>query len=64
MTFGLYQGETIYKKWRMTVISNYCQKQFLPMITASLEQRLSGNEASNPEIHYQLLKVYLMLGDS
>lgn len=62
MTFGLYQGE----KLQELAEANYrqlLQKQFLPMIVASLEQRLSSPEASNPEVHYQLLKVYLMLGD-
>jgi type VI secretion system protein ImpL len=62
MTFGLYQGKPL-QKAADNSYQQLLQKQFLPMITASLEQRLSSTEASNPEIHYQLLKVYLMLGD-
>jgi type VI secretion system protein ImpL len=62
MTLGLYQGDNL-QSLANDSYQQLLQKQFLPMITASLEQRLSSTEASNPEVHYQLLKVYLMLGD-
>ncbi len=60
---GLYQGD----KLRPVAGSAYIkllQQRFLPMITTRLEQRLQGSEADNPEILYQLLRVYLMLGDT
>lgn len=59
---GLYQGDTL-QALAIDTYQQALQKQFLTMITARLEQRLNSNEASNPEVHYQLLKVYLMLGD-
>ena len=60
---GLYQGD----KLREQAEANY-QKQlknhFLPMIKNRLEQRMLGEESNNNEILYQLLRVYLMLGDT
>ncbi|NOT11217.1 MAG: type VI secretion system membrane subunit TssM [Methylococcaceae bacterium] len=61
MGFGLYQGNKI----RPLVDETYAkqlQNRYLPLIKARLEQRLSGGEAKNTEILYELLKVYLMLG--
>lgn len=61
--FGLYQGD----KLRPLAVSNY-QKQlknhFLPMIKRRLEQRMLSEESNNVEVLYQLLRVYLMLGDT
>jgi len=60
--FGLYQGD----KLKVLATNNY-QKQlknhFLPMIKKRLELRMVGEESNNVEILYQLLRVYLMLGD-
>nr|WP_305907339.1 type VI secretion system membrane subunit TssM [Methylomarinum sp. Ch1-1]MDP4520081.1 type VI secretion system membrane subunit TssM [Methylomarinum sp. Ch1-1] len=61
MRMGLYQGG----KLRPVAESAYIkllQQRFLPMIKTRLEHRLLGTESSNPEILYQLLRVYLMLG--
>ncbi len=60
--FGLYQGD----KLRELALANYhkqLKNHFLPMIKARLEQRLVGEESNNIEVLYQLLRVYLMLGD-
>jgi len=60
---GLYQGD----KLRSLAASNYekqLKNHFLPMIKNRLEQRMLGDESNNNEILYQLLRVYLMLGDS
>ena len=60
---GLYQGD----KLRALAASNYdkqLKNHFLPMIKNRLEQRMLGEESNNNEILYQLLRVYLMLGDT
>jgi type VI secretion system protein ImpL len=62
MQFGLYQGDKV----RPLVESAYGKQlanRFLPLIKARLEQRLVGEESRNPEILYELLRVYLMLGN-
>jgi len=60
---GLYQGDEL----RALAVSNY-QKQlknhFLPMIKTRLEQRMLSEESNNVELLYQLLRVYLMLGNT
>lgn len=59
---GLYQGD----KLRPLAASNYdkqLKNHFLPMIKNRLEQRMLSEESNNSEILYQLLRVYLMLGD-
>lgn len=60
---GLYQGDDL----RALASANYdkqLKNHFLPMIKNRLEQRLLGEESNNNEILYQLLRVYLMLGDT
>lgn len=60
---GLYQGEEL----RLLAASNYdkqLKNHFLPMINNSLEQRMLSEESNNVEVLYQLLRVYLMLGDT
>ena len=60
---GLYQGD----KLRPLAASNYdkqLKNHFLPMIKSRLEQRMLSEESNNSEILYQLLRVYLMLGDT
>ncbi|WAK00364.1 type VI secretion system membrane subunit TssM [Methylobacter sp. YRD-M1] len=62
MQLGLYQGDKV----RPLVDSAYGKQlsnRFLPLIKARLEQRLVSEEAKNPEILYELLRVYLMLGN-
>ena len=61
MQFGLYQGNKIQPLVEQTY-DKLLKNRFLPMIKARLEQRLSGEEAKNTEILYELLKIYLMLG--
>lgn len=60
---GLYQGDEL----RSLAVSNY-EKQlkyhFLPRIKNSLERRMLSEESNNAEVLYQLLRVYLMLGDT
>ncbi|NOQ13553.1 MAG: type VI secretion system membrane subunit TssM [Methyloprofundus sp.] len=60
---GLYQGHEL----RALAVSNY-EKQlkyhFLPRIKNNLERRMLSEESNNPEVLYQLLRVYLMLGDA
>ncbi len=63
MRMGLYQGD----KLRPVADSAYIkllQQRFLPMIKTRLEHRLMGSESDNPEILYQLLRVYLMLAET
>jgi len=62
MRFGLYQGS----KLQPVINETYEQvllKQFLPLIKERLEQRITGEEAKSPDILYELLKIYLMLGE-
>lgn len=63
LRFGLYQGDEL----RALAEANY-QKQlkehFLPLIKTSLERRMLSEEANNTEVLYQLLRVYLMLGET
>jgi len=60
---GLYQGDNL----SPLVLANYhkqLKNHFLPMIKHRLEQRMVSEESNNVEILYQILRVYLMLGDS
>lgn len=62
MRYGLYQGE----KYQPLADSTYHKillTHFLPMIQARLERRMQTAEGENLEVLYELLKVYLMLGD-
>ena len=61
--FGLYQGNEL----RALAEANYekqLKNHFLPLIKANLERRMLSEEANNTEVLYQLLRVYLMLGDT
>jgi type VI secretion system protein ImpL len=63
MTFGLYQGDKI-NPVITTVYEQVLQKEFLSLIKFKLEQRMSSVDALNsPEILYELLRAYLMLGE-
>ena len=60
---GLYQGDDL----RPLAVSNYekqLKNHFLPMIKTRLEQRMLNEESNNVEVLYQLLRVYLMLGNT
>jgi type VI secretion system protein ImpL len=62
MRFGLYQGE----KYQPVAVSSYNKlltQYFLPLIQARLEQRMQDEEGKNLSVLYQLLRVYLMLGN-
>ncbi len=61
-TFGLYQGDKLrppadagYKR----ILRNF----FLPALKLRLEKRIRAGSDKNPDILYQLLRVYMMLGD-
>ena len=63
LRFGLYQGNDL----RDLAEANYhkqLKEHFLPLVKSSLEQRMSSEEARDTEVLYQLLRVYLMLGDT
>ncbi len=62
MRLGLYQGDKL-THIAQSVYIKYLREQFLPRIKNRLEQRLSGTESNNPEVLYQLLRVYLMLSE-
>ncbi len=62
-SFGLYQGDKLrppadagYKR----ILRNF----FLPALKLRLEKRIRVGSDKNPDILYQLLRIYMMLGDS
>ncbi|CAI8798043.1 type VI secretion system membrane subunit TssM [Methylocaldum szegediense] len=59
--FGLYQGEKI-QLAANHAYEHWLREYFLPVNLQRLAQRMSGPEASNPDVLYELLRVYLMLG--
>lgn len=59
--FGLYQGEKI-QLAANHAYEHWLRDYFLPVNLQRLAQRMTGPEASNPDILYELLRVYLMLG--
>lgn len=61
MGWGLYQGEKLQSAARHAY-QGEMENNLLPLIRARLEQRLRGGAALSGEISYELLKVYLMLG--
>ena len=66
MRYGLYQGEKLQSEINR-VYAWLLKSEFLPYIKALTEQRMSEqlrvSKAYDSEIIYELLKVYLMLGD-
>lgn len=60
MTWGLYQGRTIGNEAALTYRAALNQ-MFLPRLLLRLEEQIQGN-INNPELLYEALKVYLMLG--
>lgn len=59
--FGLYQGNKL-EQAAGHAYEHWLKAGFLPLIVRDMAGRMSGPEASNPEILYEYLRVYLMLG--
>ncbi|MGJ0491042.1 type VI secretion system membrane subunit TssM [Methylobacter sp.] len=62
MRLGLYQGDKV-SPLADSAYGRQLTNRLLPLIKARLEQRLVGEESRNPEIMYELLRIYLMLGN-
>ena len=60
LTYGLYQGEVIGTQAAQTY-RRALNQRFLPRMLLRLEEQISGN-MNNPELLYEALKIYLMLG--
>lgn len=60
VTYGLYQGEVIGTQAAQTYRSALNQR-LLPRLLLRLEEQISAN-MNNPELLYEALKIYLMLG--
>ncbi|AZV81008.1 type VI secretion system membrane subunit TssM (plasmid) [Parasedimentitalea marina] len=60
MTYGLYQGEVIGTQAAQTYRAALNQR-LLPRLLVRLEEQISGN-INNPDLLYEALKIYLMLG--
>jgi len=62
MRMGLSQGGKI-DSALARVYEKMLQNNFLRLVKSRLEQRMIGAEANDPEVLYELLHVYLMLGE-
>ncbi|NNE52761.1 MAG: type VI secretion system membrane subunit TssM [Sulfitobacter sp.] len=60
LTYGLYQGEVIGSQAAQTY-RRALNQRFLPRLLLRLEEQISGN-MNNPDLLYEALKIYLMLG--
>ncbi len=60
LTYGLYQGDVIGTQAAQTYRAALNQR-FLPRLLLRLEEQMSAN-INNPDVLYEALKVYLMLG--
>ncbi len=60
VTWGLYQGEVIGTQAAQTYRAALNQR-FLPRLLLRLEEQISGN-MNNPDLLYEALRIYLMLG--
>jgi len=60
LTYGLYQGEVIGTQAAQTYRAALNQR-FLPRMLLRLEEQITGN-LNNPNLLYEALKIYLMLG--
>lgn len=63
MTFGLYQGDKL-GSGAQVVYRKALRTTLLPRIINRLEEQLQRGSANNPEYLYEVLRVYLMLGDA
>ncbi|MEW9921686.1 type VI secretion system membrane subunit TssM [Marimonas sp. MJW-29] len=60
LTYGLYQGEVIGTQAAQTYRAALNQR-LLPRLLLRLEEQITGN-VNNPDLLYEALKIYLMLG--
>ena len=60
LTYGLYQGEVIGTQAAQTYRAALNQR-FLPRLLLRLEEQMAAN-MNNPDLLYEALKIYLMLG--
>ncbi|KAE9629210.1 type VI secretion system membrane subunit TssM [Parasedimentitalea maritima] len=60
MTYGLYQGEVVGTQAAQTYRAALNQR-LLPRLLVRLEEQITGN-INNPDLLYEALKIYLMLG--
>ncbi|MEM6939698.1 MAG: type VI secretion system membrane subunit TssM [Pseudomonadota bacterium] len=60
LTYGLYQGEVIGTQAAQTYRAALNQR-FLPRLLLRLEEQITAN-VNNPDLLYEALKIYLMLG--
>ena len=60
LTYGLYQGEVIGTQAAQTYRAAL-NKRLLPRLLLRLEEQITGN-VNNPDLLYEALKIYLMLG--
>lgn len=63
MRFGLYQGDKLGEGAQLAY-RNMLQQALLPRIRQRMENQLRRSNASNSEYLYEVLRVYLMLGDA
>ena len=63
MRFGLYQGDKLGEGAQLAY-RNMLQQALLPRIQQRMESQLRRSSANNPEYLYEVLRVYLMLGDA
>jgi type VI secretion system protein ImpL len=61
--FGLYQGDKLGEAARIAY-RKVLQDTLLPRLQQRMEDQLRRNGANNPEYLYEVLRVYLMLGDA
>ncbi|HEV2609614.1 MAG TPA: type VI secretion system membrane subunit TssM [Noviherbaspirillum sp.] len=62
MTLGLYQGDKL-GAGAQAAYRNLLRDTLLPKIVERMEDQLRRGSANSPEYLYELLRVYLMLGD-
>ncbi len=60
LTYGLYQGEVVGTQAAQTYRAALNQR-LLPRLLLRLEEQITGN-VNNPDLLYEALKIYLMLG--
>ncbi|MVO18681.1 type VI secretion system membrane subunit TssM [Parasedimentitalea huanghaiensis] len=60
LTYGLYQGEVVGTQAAQTYRAALNQR-LLPRLLVRLEEQITGN-INNPDLLYEALKIYLMLG--
>jgi len=61
--FGLYQGDKLGEAARIAY-RKLLQDTLLPRLQQRMEEQLRRNDANNAEYLYEVLRVYLMLGDA